>query len=95
MGTIKDEALSPNQKSSVKNVADLEKVSVLSAILYEKDSPYPYSYIEDNGTRYRIAKSVIKNIGIILKNNPKIEFFKVIKTGSTKDDTSYTVIPLA
>jgi hypothetical protein len=95
MGTIKDAALNPVKGAGVKNISELQSVDVMSAILFEANSPYPYNYIEDNGTRYRIPKSVINSIGVILQDNPNIKRFKVKKTGTTKDDTSYTVIPLA
>lgn len=94
MGTIKEAALNPEKKDSVKNISELPSVDVSSAILFEQNSPYPYNYIEDNGTRYRIPKSVIRSLAVILADNPNIQRFKVKKTGTTKDDTSYTVIPL-
>jgi hypothetical protein len=47
-----------------------------------------------NNEQYRVPLSVIGQLKVILKDNPNCKKFKVIKTGTTMDDTRYQVIPL-
>ena len=47
-----------------------------------------------DGESYRVPVSVIQQLKILLEDNPLIKKFKVKKSGTTKDDTRYQVIPL-
>lgn len=47
----------------------------------------------DDEKDYRVPKTVIANLQAILKDNPDIKSFKVIKTGEGMN-TSYTVVPM-
>lgn len=47
-----------------------------------------------DGEKYRVPMSVVQQLKVILTDNPNITKFKVIRTGSTIDDTRYQVIPL-
>ena len=94
MGSIKEEANNSKTKSSVKNISELQSVDIDLLVQYEESTEFPYKYIEVNGVRYKIPKSVLDNLRIMLEDNPKMTKFKVKRTGTTKDDTRYTVIPL-
>jgi hypothetical protein len=94
MGTIKDEANNYKSKSSVSNISELKSVDINSVIFEEKDVEFPYSYIEENGQRYKVPASVLANLKEILKSNPNIKTFKVNSTGQGMN-TKYIVIPLS
>jgi len=47
-----------------------------------------------NGENYRVPMSVVQQLKVILEDNPNLKKFKVKRSGSTKDDTRYQVIPL-
>ena len=46
------------------------------------------------GEQYRVPITVIQQLKVILEDNPSLKKFKVKKSGTTKDDTRYVVIPL-
>ena len=94
MGSIKEEANNSKTKSSVKNISELQSVDIDLAVQVEESTEFPYKYVEVNSVRYKIPKSVLDNLRIMLEDNPKMKKFKVKRTGTTKDDTRYTVIPL-
>jgi len=94
MGSIKEEANNSRTKSSVKNISELQSVDIDLLVQYEESTEFPYKYIEVSGVRYKIPKSVLDNLRIMLEDNPNMKKFKVKRTGTTKDDTRYTVIPL-
>lgn len=81
------------------NIADLPKVSTAVQIK-EKDAkkkdgtPFKYLYAEVDGGEYRVPKTVLDQLQTILKFAPTLEYFKVTKTGTTKDDTKYKVEPV-
>ena len=89
--TLKDEA--DNYEPPVlKTVADLDIIDITMEIKEDLEATYPYKYIESNGERFKIAQSVIGTIKEIRHYNPKVETFKVTKSGEGKK-TKYTVIP--
>ena len=94
MGSIKEEAINSKTVSKVKNISELQVIDVDFLLQYEEATEFPYKFIEVNGVRYRIPKSVLDNLRIMLEDNPQMKKFKVKRTGTTKDDTRYTVIPL-
>lgn len=95
--SIKDSAKSYIPKS-VKNIADLKSVSV-DLILFDttqKDQDgvdFSYNYIEDNGEKYRVPDTVLKDLKAILEKKPALKTFAVSKQGEGRN-TKYTVIPL-
>lgn len=98
MGTIKDEVLN-YEPTQLKNISELDKVSVELEVrdgsFIDKDGKeVKYKYVELNGLRYKIPFSVYRDLKAILHENPKLMYFKVKRTGTTKTDTRYTVIPL-
>jgi len=90
----------PSQKT--KNIADLEKVSTNLELVDDT-----FEFTKDGKTetvnqqviiveeeKHRVPKTVLQQLKVILEDNPDLKFFKVKKTGTTKDDTRYQVIPL-
>lgn len=73
MGTIKDEALNEADKSKVKNISELNSVDTDFAVLKEENSQWPYKFIEINSERYKIPKSVLDNLKVILKDNQTLK----------------------
>jgi hypothetical protein len=90
--------------TTTKNIADLKEVSTdleLEDDEFEFEDKVTHQtktvkqkVITINGETYRVPTSVIQQLKIILEDNPTVKKFKVKKSGSTKDDTRYQVIPL-
>ena len=91
--------------SATKNVADLSEVST---DLELEDDTFEFTdkttkqtktvnqkVIKLNGETYRVPVSVLQQLKVILEDNPLLKRFKVKRSGSTKDDTRYQVIPLS
>lgn len=102
MATLNEFAKDYVPKATTKNIAELPEVSTDVEI---EDDEFEFTkdgktkvvqqkIIEINGEKYRVPISVIKQLKILLEDNPNIKRFKVKKSGTTKDDTSYMVIPL-
>jgi len=105
MANISETAKEYTTPTKTKNIADLKEVSVTQEII---DDSFE---LEDNVTKekkvinqkvimvaedkYRVPASVIQQLKVILNDNPEVKKFKVMKSGTTKDDTRYQVIPLA
>jgi len=90
--------------TTTKNIADLKEVSTELDL---KDDEFELidkvtkvakivkqKIIIVDGESYRVPVSVIQQLKILLEDNPLIKKFKVKKSGTTKDDTRYQVIPL-
>lgn len=102
MANLKEAANEYEASSKTKNIADLQKVStdlelVNDTFEFEKDGQtkiVTQQVIVIDNDQYRVPKTVIQQLKVILEDNPELKFFKVKKTGTTKDDTRYQVIPL-
>lgn len=102
MATIGESAKDYVGSSKTGNIADLEKVStdlelVEDSFEFTKDNvtkTIKQEVIEIDGEKYRVPVTVKQQLKVILEDNPTLKFFKVKKTGTTKDDTRYQVIPL-
>lgn len=84
---------------SVKNVSELEVVNISYPITEKKGTDsngvaFTYHVVEFNHEDYRIPKSMIAALKENLKVRPDLENFKIIRTGTTKDDTKYTFVGL-
>jgi len=96
--TIRDEAKAYEPKQTTKNISELNSVS--TDLVLEDDSfefegkEIKQKVIVVNGERYRMPVSVIRDLKVILEDNPNLKNFKVKKTGQQME-TRYTVIPLA
>lgn len=92
MASLKEEA--QNFKApKLKNIAELNAISVDMEVQEEKDCEFPYKFIMVDGERYKIANSVLADMKEILSASPNIKSFKVIKKGEGIK-TNYTLIPL-
>ena len=90
--------------STTKNIADLQEVST---DLELEDDTYEFTdkktqevktvnqkIITVNDENYRVPITVIKQLKSLLEEMPDLKKFKVKRSGTTKDDTTYMVIPL-
>ena len=104
MSKISDFAKDYEPQQTTKNIADLNEVST---DLELEDDEFEFTdkatkeaktvkqkVIDVEGERYRVPVSVIQQLKVILEDNPNLKKFKVKRSGSTKDDTRYTVIPV-
>ncbi len=97
MKTIKEEAKAYEPKQTTKNISELQSVS--TDIVLEDDSfefegkEVKQKVMVVNGERYRMPVSVLRDLKVILEDNPNLKSFKVKKTGQQME-TRYTVIPL-
>lgn len=104
MSKISDYAKEYEPKQTTKNIADLPEVST---DLELEDDEFEFTdkvtrqaktvkqkVVVINGESYRVPASVIQQLKVILEDNPQLKRFKVKRSGSTKDDTRYQVIPL-
>ena len=90
------------QPSATKNIADLPEVSTDLELIedefdFTKDGEtktVQQLVIVIEGEQYRVPKSCIQQLKVLIEDNPTLKKFKVKKTGTTKDDTRYQVIPL-
>ena len=88
--------------STTKNIADLQTVSTDVELIddsfeFERNGEtkvVKQKVIVVNGENYRVPITVIQQLKVLLEDNPMLKNFKVKKSGSTKDDTRYQVIPL-
>jgi len=88
--------------SKTKNIADLDKVSTDLELVddefeFEKGGVtkvVKQKVVVVEEENYRVPITVIQQLKVVLEDNPELKFFKVKKTGTTKDDTRYQVIPL-
>ena len=102
MAKISDYAKDYEPTATTKNIAELQSVSTdLELIDDEFDftkngetKTVKQKVIVVDGAQYRVPVTVIQQLKVIIEDNPALKKFKVKKTGTTKDDTRYTVIPL-
>jgi len=103
MASIK-EASDNYQSSQTMNIADLDKVSVDLQLV---DDEFEFTdkvtgqlkkvqqeVIVVDEIKYRVPKTILQQLKILLEDNPNLKFFKVKKTGEGKEQTKYQVIPL-
>lgn len=96
--TIKDEAQAYQPKPTTKNISELQSIS--TDLVIEDDSfefegkEVKQKVVQIGGERYRMPVSVLRDLKVILEDNPNLKSFKVKKTGQAME-TRYTVIPLA
>ena len=104
MSKISDYAKGYEPIATTKNIADLKEVST---DLELEDDEFEFTdkvtkqakvvkqkVVVVNGESYRVPVSVIQQLKVILEDNPTLKKFKVKRSGLTKDDTRYQVIPL-
>ena len=103
MSKISEYAQGYEPTATTKNIADLKEVSVdleLEDDEFEfKDKNNQVKNVKQKvviveGESYRVPVSVIQQLKVILEDNPNMKKFKVKRSGTTKDDTRYQVIPI-
>lgn len=57
-------------------------------------TPFEVNCVVVDKKYYRIPNKVLKACQLMKQENPTIVAFRVMRTGTTKEDTSYTPIPL-
>lgn len=92
MAKLKEEAQKYESKQ-VKNIAELEIVTIDLDVKEANDAEFPYKFIEVDGEKYRVPESVLGSLKAILEDNPNLAKFRVKKSGEGMK-TKYTVIPL-
>jgi hypothetical protein len=102
MPSVKEAAVNYESPNKMKIISYLAEVPVNAEILektFDKSGPngvdesFTVKYIEVNGESYRVPLSVLRALQMMLEDNPKMEKFKVRKSGSGLE-TNYTVVPL-
>ena len=97
--SLKEEAQAYETPAMTKNIVELPQVSTNLIVETEthknkEGEEFTVKTISVNGQKYRVPNSVLNQVKVLLEDNPKLENFKVKKTG-TGLDTSYIVIPLS
>jgi len=87
------------EPNTMKNVSELALVPVDIELKEEtrentKGESYIIKFFELDGETYRVPFTVLKDLKTILEKKPTLKHFCVARSGSTKEDTKYTVIPL-
>lgn len=87
------------EPQTTKNIADLKEVDTGLELVDRigtdsKGIDFKYKVIVIGGIDYRVPASVIGNLKAIMEKKPNLRKFSVARTGTKKDDTKYTVIPL-
>jgi hypothetical protein len=80
-------------------ISDLETVGINVPIVEKKfkegtDDEFSSYIITVEGKDYRVPGSVLLSLQTLLENVPGMKYFKVIKKGTTRETTKYTVVPL-
>ena len=104
MATLNDYAKEYTPTATTKNIADLSEVSTdldIENDTFEftdkktgQSKEVTQKVITINNEKYRVPVSVIQQLKVLLEDNPNLKKFKVRRSGSTKDDTRYQVIPI-
>lgn len=98
LGQVAD-AYTPTATKKTYNIADLPKVSTKLELVEDNWTDKSGKVVQQQvvvveGVKYRVPKTVLEQLQTIRKFAPNLEFFKVNKTGTTKDDTKYKVEPV-
>lgn len=93
MTSIKEKA-QDYEPRQIKNIADLDKVSVDLEIMEDSEAEFPYFYVLVDGERYKVPVTVLSALKAILDEKAELKSFKVKKDGEGLK-TKYTTIPLA
>lgn len=85
MASLKEEAETYVAKKT-KNIADLDIVPVNLDVFEEtgtdkEGKEFTYKYVLWEGENYRVPNTVLDDLKTMVKENPKLEFIKVIKEG--------------
>ena len=92
MASLKEEAQA-YEPMQIKNIADLDVISIDTEIKEANDAEFPFKYVLVDGEQYKVPVSVIAAIKDLLKVNPNLKKFRVLKNGEGLK-TRYTTVPI-
>lgn len=103
--SLREVAVNYVPSQTVKNVSELESISVDVDIIMNKvfnvgkENEFKADVImklnkEEEEEFFRVPKTVIAQVQTMLENKPDFDMFKVSRKGNTKENTTYQVIPL-
>lgn len=99
METLKEAAMAYKPKETL-NIADLKEVPLnvpLEDKVINEGQPNEFVIIVAviDEKEYRVPKTVLKSVQALLRDErtKNMKSFSVLKTGTTKDDTRYQVVP--
>ncbi len=97
MATLKEAAESYEPKTT-KNISDAGVIPIdIEITSVERTASdgekFTMNVVEVDGEEYRMPTSVISQLKTLLEEKPDMASFKVKRTGTTMQDTRYTVIP--
>jgi hypothetical protein len=86
-------------KTKYNNISELDKVSTdfdLEEIQDEtlEGKKFTVMVFKQGDKMYKMPDSVLKQLKKILEHKPDLKYFKVLRSGTTKTDTEYTVMNL-
>ena len=100
MGQNLRAAAAEYEPSKIGNVADLARVSldevdIETKTYSEGEKAFTINVIVVDGVDYRFPVSVLGQLQALMNDEsvPAFEYFRVLKTGSTMQDTKYSVSP--
>lgn len=98
MASLKDEAQNYEPKKT-KNIAELDIVPVAIDVFEDTGTDndgkeFNYKYVLWEGEKYRVPNTVLDDLKTMIKENPDLEFIKVIKEGEGLK-TRYKVVQKA
>ena len=98
LGEFADKYVAPTKEKTM-NIADLPKVSTKLELIDDNWTNKEGKLVEQqvvviDKVKYRVPKTVLEQLQTIRKFAPDLQYFKVTKIGTTRDDTRYKVEPV-
>ena len=81
MAKLNEEALNYESEAKINNISELASIPTDIDVKEETEAEFPYKYIEVEGQRYKVPKSVLQNLKAILEENKELKKVKIKKTG--------------
>lgn len=104
MSKIGEYAKAYEPTAKTKNISELKEVSTDLDLIDDEftykdrdtkqDKTVKQKVIVVDGEQYYCPMTVIQQLKVLLEDNPTLKKFKVKRSGSTKEDTRYQVIPI-
>jgi hypothetical protein len=96
---IKDSAKKYKPKMKYNNISEVSKISTDFDLREVTDTTlegeeFTVLVFEQDDVLYKMPDSVLKQLKTILEVKEDLKYFRVIRKGTNKNDTTYTVIPL-
>jgi len=98
MARLKDAALAYEPTAAVKNISDLDSVSLdidmIPKVFKEREKDeYTQDVVTIDNEMYRVPKTVQAQLKAMIEAEIEFKTFNVVRTGTGINDTVYTVIP--